>query len=235
MDHHAADSCEGSGDDGAPGALPPPFLTPGAPAALVAQVATLTAEVARLRAELAAATAVAAAASRTARAKNEEGEALRALLTISTSKLASPADASVAANPNARRLRDWFLSGRLQLSSRALVCTADPLSIASAPTEASQTLMLHNAAAAGNVAVLRVLLETIRFPVDARDTVSGGVPAAVRVDAACAPGRRCLLLPPASSFADGPHRAAPPALHAAAVAGGDGADAAGRGGRPHTL
>ena len=61
---------------------------------------------------------------------------------------------------NANMLLDWCTSGRLLMKAGdpprgTIVCTLNPVTIVNGE---KMTTMLHNAAAAGNVEVLRVLL-----------------------------------------------------------------------------
>ena len=133
-------------------------------------IESLLREVSELRAENAALRELGAAASRTSRARNDEGEAIRALLTLSNAKQASAVD--VANNAHAQKLREWHVTRRLVIhpsrGTTAIVCTIDALTLVS---DTTQTLMIHNAVAAGNVSVLRVLIEDIGFHPDTRDTV----------------------------------------------------------------
>ena len=120
--------------------------------------------------------ALGAAASRTKRARGEEGDALRALLGFSTSPLSKPEDE--VSTVNSERLRAWLQSGRLQLgtgsNTTALLFTRSVLEVVDGDR---LTLLSHNAAAGGNLSVLRVLLLPpadagyAPFPPDARDAV----------------------------------------------------------------
>lgn len=166
---------------------PPQAPSPHAPSDALLLIdqseAALRAEVRALRAEVSRMRGLGASASITARARNDEGLAIRTLLTISTSRIHDERvppgtrlwewDEGILVNANAQRLREWCLTGQLVLPPPrgAVVCTLDPLTLASEPTSTLTDGMLHNAAAGGNVAVMSVLLQHARFPPNARDAV----------------------------------------------------------------
>lgn len=141
-------------------------------ARLGAENAALQRELAELRADNAALRSLGAAASRTARARNDEREAIRALLGLSTTRMGAAADVVERANRDAQKLREWHATRRLVIhpprGTTAIVCTVNPLTLVS---DTTQTLMIHSAAAGGNVAVLRALIVDVGFQPDTRDTV----------------------------------------------------------------